>query len=118
MKNPMRRFLFAVVAATALTACGGGGLFSADIEYVVEGTAKSVFITVATADGGTAQATVNVPWRSPKNRFNDKAFVYISAQNQGSTGTVIAKILSDGKVIKETVSSGAYVIATASGTCC
>jgi hypothetical protein len=114
----MKTKVLAFLAAIALTACGGGGLFSSDIEYVVEGSAKTASVTYATNGGGTAQGDVAIPWRSSKSNFSDGQFMYISAQNNGNTGSVIVKIVSNGTVIKQTISSGAYVIATASGSCC
>lgn len=43
-------------------------------------------------------------------------FVYISAQNNANSGTVSVQILRNGGVMKSASSSGAYVIATASGS--
>jgi hypothetical protein len=43
-------------------------------------------------------------------------FLYISAQNNNSSGTVKVRIDVDGKTFKSGSSTGAYVIATATGS--
>lgn len=58
---------------------------------------------------------VAVPW-SLKFKGKTGKFVYISAQNQFSSGTVKCEILLDGKVVKEAESEGGYVIASCSGS--
>lgn len=68
------------------------------------------------AEGGTSQySDVAVPW-STSFSSNKGNFVYISAQNQGQSGTVTVSIISNGTTFKTSTSSGAYVIATASGS--
>ena len=44
------------------------------------------------------------------------AFVYISAQNQGESGSVKCRIEVDGVTLEQATSTGAYVIASCSGT--
>jgi hypothetical protein len=89
---------------------------SYDVEYKVTGTAIKVDITIENEDGGTSQYDdVSVPW-SYAFKGEPGDFVYVSAQNQGQTGTVTATIYRDGEIFKTSTSSGAYVIATASGT--
>lgn len=107
--------LAALVAAAMLGACGGGDT-KHDVQYRIEGTRAS--LTYATASGGTSQTTVNLPYTVRLGEMNEGDFLYISAQNQYSTGGVYVAILVDGKVWKQTSSGGAYVIATASGSCC
>ncbi len=89
---------------------------SYDVEYRVTGTARQVDITIQNQDGGTSQFDdVDVPWDySFKGHPGD--FVYVFAQNQGQTGTVIVTINRDGKKFKSSESQGTFVIATASGT--
>ena len=87
-----------------------------EVKYEVTGTATTVDITMENSSGGTSQfSDVAVPWST---YFTSKsgAFVYISAQNQASSGSVTVRIYKDGIVFKESTSSGAYVIATASGS--
>jgi len=87
-----------------------------DVEYRVTGSAQTVDITISNEGGGTSQfADQPVPW-SYEFEGEEDDFVYVSAQNQGETGTVTATIYKDGKKFKNSTSSGAYVIATASGS--
>jgi hypothetical protein len=86
------------------------------VKYSVTGSATKVDITYENEDGGTSQvAGASVPW-SYSFTGEKGDFVYISAQNQDSTGTVTVTIYRDGDTFKTSTSSGAYVIATASGT--
>lgn len=89
---------------------------SIDVEYRVTGSAGKVDVTYENEDGGVSQqSNVTVPW-SYKFEARDGDFVYISAQNQGSYGTVIVTIFKNGGEFKSSTSTGAYVIATASGS--
>lgn len=87
-----------------------------DVKYEVTGSAITVSTTIENEDGGTSQfADVAVPWTYQfEGRQGD--FVYVSAQNQGDTGSVTVTIYYDGDVFKTSTSSGAYVIATAYGS--
>jgi hypothetical protein len=77
------------------------------------GSAATVDVTYQDADGDTAQQSgVRVPWSHSVGRGSD--FLYISAQNQGSSGSVTCSIRNNGRVVKQATSSGAYVICTAS----
>lgn len=87
-----------------------------EIEYKISGTATSVDVTLNNSNGGTEQYdNVSVPHTYSYKNFNDD-FVYISAQNQGESGSVTVKIYHRGALFKSSTSSGAYVIATASGS--
>jgi hypothetical protein len=89
-----------------------------DVEYKITGSANSVDVTYTNRDGGTSQeSNVGVPWTKSFN-IDCEEFLYISAQNQGSSGSVTARINVDGKKYKESTSTGAYVIASASGIYC
>jgi len=92
------------------------------IKYEVIGTAEFVNITINNSGGNTEQfSNVPIPWNISfdvvldKNGY-DYFFIYVSAQNMGSTGSVTSNIYVDGKVAQTATSSGAYVIATASGS--
>ena len=85
--------------------------------YVVSGTATQASLTYSNSQGGTAQETVNLPWQRQFSMIKGD-FLYISAQNQGDTGSVTTEIRVNGVQFKSTTSSGAFVIATASGSCC
>lgn len=96
---------------------GGAGTGSHTVAYLVTGSATSAMLTYANAQGGTEQATVALPWSAAYN-MSQGDFLYISAQNQDSAGDVTTTIQVDGSTFKTSTSSGAYVIATASGSCC
>ena len=86
-----------------------------EVIYEITGTAERVDVTLSNATGGTEQySDVPLPKEYSYNSFSD-SFVYISAQNQGEYGTVIVSIYVNGVLFKTSTSSGAYVIATASG---
>lgn len=87
-----------------------------DVKYEVTGSASTVDVTYTNEDGGTSQLSdVTLPW-SVSFTGDTLDFVYVSAQNQGETGTVTATIYRDGEQFKSSTSSGAYVIASADGT--
>lgn len=86
------------------------------VKYEIRGTARSVDITLNNPTGGTEQySNAGLPSNFTYNDFKDN-FLYISAQNQGEYGTVTVNILVNGILYKTSTSSGAYVIATASGS--
>lgn len=106
------------ILALATSGQGGGGsakiTTTADVTYRIEGTAREVFVTLTTGDGGTEQSKVSVPFEK-KTSMKYGSAAYISAQNQGETGEVICKIVVNGKEVKTATSTGAYVIAACSG---
>jgi hypothetical protein len=112
----LKLILFCVLNIILFSACG---LFETDnsvyAKYEVSGSAQTVFITYENQDGGTSQRDdVKLPW-SHSFQSEKGAFVYISAQNLGDSGDVRVTIFRDGVNFKSSSSSGAYVIATASG---
>lgn len=87
-----------------------------EVKYEISGTATTVDITYTNSTGGTSQLSdVSVPWTLTFRR-DEGEFVYVSAQNQNDTGSVTATIYRDGSTLQTSTSSGAYVIATASGS--
>ena len=85
------------------------------VVYEITGSAKSASVTLSNSTGGTEQySNVSIPWNYTDNSFSGR-FLYVSAQNQGEYGTVTVSIYVDNKLFKTSTSSGAYVIATASG---
>jgi len=83
-----------------------------DVRYIVEGTADSVSITVVVPGGATEQRdSVSVPYRNATGCFTPGQFTYISAQNDGETGTVGCRIERDGVTVAEESLGGAFVIA-------
>ena len=116
--------ILSLVLAISLSSCklpwdkdkddsGGGGTTVYQIEYKVTGTASTVLVTYQNKDSGTSQEYVSIPWSYSFSAIPG-TFVYISAQNQGDTGSVTVTIYKDSTVLKTSTSSGAYVIATAS----
>ncbi|MBA7555123.1 hypothetical protein ES705_47776 [subsurface metagenome] len=84
------------------------------VEYKISGTAKSVSVTLSNPTGGTEQySDVDLPKSYSYKYFSDN-FLYISAQNNGETGTVNVKCYYKGQLKDSAHSEGAYVIATAS----
>lgn len=87
------------------------------VTYRWSGTANGVNVTMTNRQGNTEQAS---------NRANDQeltigsmrrgGFVYISVQNTGDSGSVECEIEVDGTIIERASSTGAYVIASCSGT--
>ena len=87
-----------------------------EVEYRITGSASTVDVTLNNSDGGTEQYSgVSVPHTYSYSNFRDW-FLYISAQNNDSYGSVTVAIYLNGVLKKSATSSGAYVIATASGT--
>lgn len=93
------------------------------VTYYVEGSTSQASITMQTPTGSSQQSDVDVPLtRKSDGRegisfvFRSGDFVYISAQNSESTGTVRCRIVGkDGEVVSENVASGGYAIATCKG---
>ena len=84
------------------------------VEYKISGTATSVDVTLSNSSGGTEQySDVYLPKNYSYSYFSDN-FLYISAQNNGSSGTVDVKCYYKGVLKNSAHSEGAYVIATAS----
>ena len=86
------------------------------VRYYVEGSARSVDLTMASANGGTEQMSkMSVPFRETIGCLASGAFVYVSAQNNGRHGTVGCRITLGGVEVSSNESSGAYVIASCDG---
>lgn len=90
------------------------------VTYEVVGSATGATITYQ-APTGTAQASIKVPLATKSGEkvsfeMDRGDFVYISAQNKGTSGNIICRISVAGKVISTVTSSGAYAIASCDGT--
>lgn len=86
------------------------------VTYTVDGPLL-VDVTYKNEDGGTEMVDdVRTPWTKT---FTAKSghFLYVSAQNTGSSSAVTVKIEAGGKV-KTANSRGEYAIATIYGRCC
>jgi len=95
------------------------------VTYKVGGTASYADITYSNASGDTAQQSdVDVPLRRKSDGGEgiqmhgvpEGTFLYISAQNGQSSGTITCTIEVDGIPVKTNQSSGGYTIATCSGS--
>jgi len=116
MKKLISVILLVCVMGLIFVGCGGTTITSSVVEYEITGTATSVSVTLQNETGGTEQySDVSVPHTYTFNSYTDW-FLYISAQNQGGSGSVTVTIYVDGEVFKTSTSSGAYVIASASGS--
>ncbi len=111
----MKKILWLVLLLFLLAGCE---LFdtSRDVEYTAVCSSGTVDLTIENRDGGTSQfSDVPTPWSySFTGEVDD--FVYVSAQNNQDNGTVTVKIIVDGDTFKSSISSGAYVIASAYGS--
>lgn len=121
---------FRIAAATALltlatSACetstlGESGGFDGGTEhavtYEVTGSAGAIDVTYENANGDSSQeGGMAVPWRRTFT-MTEGSFVYISAQNQGESGSVTCTVLVDGVEAESNTSSGGYTICSASGS--
>jgi hypothetical protein len=117
----------AIIAAAAfgITGCGHSTpatppITTSDVVYKVTGSARSVDITMQTGTGMSQQNDISVPVKNKNGEpglhvtMPRGGFTYISAQNQGESGTVTCSIEIDTVVVSTNTSSGAYSIATCS----
>lgn len=113
----MRRFI-PLLSLLLLMACGGvNGPSSPLVTYKVDGTAARADMTYQVAGGSTQQsANAALPWQWSFVPNSPSDFLYISAQNAGSTGCVHVAIYQGNSTtpLREAQSCGAFVIATAS----
>jgi hypothetical protein len=114
-------YVLLALSAMLLSGCGGTGGYtpkiSYEIKYEVTGTTIDASLTIENESGGTSQYSAAVlPWTKSFTLDTKYHFLYVSAQNNYSTGDVTASIFVDGVLYKTSTSSGAYVIATASGS--
>jgi hypothetical protein len=86
--------------------------------YEVSGSANNYDVTIEAAPSGTSQYTnVGSGWKYSWTQTGEGTrFLYLSAQNNNSSGTVIVKIVKDGGILATNTSSGAYVIASVDGS--
>jgi hypothetical protein len=88
---------------------------AAALEYRVTGSRAS--LTYSNCTAGTSQVgAANLPWSFTCSSVPTGQFVYISAQNTGDSGTVTVSIYKRGVLYRTSSSTGAFVIATASGS--
>jgi len=117
----MKKMLMVAITSIAmlLQSCSKDSalyLGNSDYSYTVNGTSGSYSVTIEGAPSGTAQySNVGNGW-SYKWKQSGARFLYVSAQNNKGSGSVTVSIIKNGRVISTQTSSGAYVIASVSGT--
>jgi hypothetical protein len=122
----MKKILFLALLFFALVGCidienGGKKNFKvARIKYKITGTASSASITLTNPNGGIEQYDIKLPgsyaFSVPIKRGSfDYYHAMLSAQNNGSRGSVTVTIYVNGKIFRTATSSGAYVIASTDG---
>jgi len=108
----MKKVLFVVLPLLLVLGCDAKVW---DVEYKVSGSGGSFDVTISNKDDGTSQYdNVSSGWTYSFSTSDHGRFLYVSAQNQNSSGSVNTKIYVDGKQKKTSTSSGAYVIASSS----
>jgi len=130
----MKSKILAAAAAAALvfglSGCGGGssGTDSANmgpandpnsdfITYYVRGSGITTADVTYRTSTGTSQRTVTLPWSEFRSAGKGD-FLYVSAQKNSASGTVMVEITGSIGTLAYSSSSAAYGIATASASCC
>lgn len=86
------------------------------VAYEVRGTARTAFLVYTNASGGGEQQALSIPWNKEfKVNRESRYSAYLSAQNQGDFGTVVARIYVNGDVLQQAKSSSPFGIASVSG---
>ncbi len=86
-------------------------------EVVGSGQCTAASLTYENSSDGTSQISASaLPWTYSFTVNDISQFLYISAQNNFDSGSVTTRIYVNGSVKKESTSTGAYVIATCSGS--
>lgn len=112
LRNFLAEIFFGISITFVLLACAGPNPNeSHQVQYRVTGSAQEAGLTISTPSG-TEQRTVRLPYTSPTYDFKGFEHAYVSAQNQGETGTVTVELIVDGSSFKKATSEGAYAIAS------
>lgn len=90
--------------------------YGADLEYRISGSAATADLTYQNSMGTTSQRQNTALPASLSFPVFNGGYVYISAQNGASTGTITVSIYRRGQLFSTNTASGSYAIATASGT--
>ncbi|MDR3626225.1 MAG: MmpS family transport accessory protein [Ignavibacteriaceae bacterium] len=86
-----------------------------EVEYEINGSARSVSITYVNDSGGTEQINdVTLPWSKYFTNCSGSKTLYIAAQNEGYSGELTVNIYKDHNLIKSAHSEGQFVIASTS----
>jgi hypothetical protein len=87
---------------------------TADIQYLVSGTATRVALRYETDSGTSENGSVTLPWSFTRKAEKDD-LLYVSAQIVEGDGTVTAAIYKGDKLLNSASGVGAGATATASG---
>jgi hypothetical protein len=85
------------------------------VTYVVTGSTNRASVTYSNSQDNTEQRDVLVPWEVTYTMAAGQ-FAYVSAQNDNDWGTIECVIELDGVAWEQAKSSGAYKIASCSGS--
>ncbi len=86
-----------------------------EYKYEVTGTSGDYSVTIQDVDDNTKQySSVGDGWWYKWTQTGTR-WLYLSAQNNNSTGNVTVKIYKDGNVVTENTSYGGFSIATVDG---
>jgi hypothetical protein len=112
----MKKVFFGLSCIVAITLFTTACDLYPSVEYKVTGNVSAVDITIENSSGGTSQySDQSLPW-SYSFESTSGSFVYVSAQNQDSSGSIEVSIYVDDDRWKDSSSSGGYCIATCSGS--
>ena len=84
------------------------------VTYSISGNFTSASLTYQTPTGST-QKVIYQAGNVQTATFDAGGFVYLSAQNDGDSGSVTCTITEDGTVMSTNTATGAYTIATCNG---
>ena len=86
-----------------------------EYKYEVTGTSGNYSVTIQNTDDQTQQySNVGNGWWYKWTQTGTR-WLYLSAQNNNSSGSVTVRIYRAGKVVAENTSYGGYTIATVNG---
>ena len=107
--------IYLLLLAISFISCDNTIFGDSDWKYEVTGTAAIVNVTISNKDEGISQYNgVSVPWSTTFTKDNMYTYnAFISAQNQGASGSVTVKIYRNGGLVKSATSDGANCIAIA-----
>lgn len=113
----MKKIIFLLLIISLMSFLGCKKKTSWTVKYEVIGTSGNYSVTYSNYQTNTEQkSTVGSGWNYTFSTGITNQFLYCSAQNNKSTGDVRVNIYIDGNIYLTVYSSGAYVIATASGS--
>jgi hypothetical protein len=117
MMNEMKKILQIFVIALSIFTFSGCEKEEVAVEYKYEvtGTSGDYSVTIQNTDNNTQQySNVGNGWWYKWTQTGTR-WLYLSAQNNSSTGNVTVRIYRAGKVVAENTSYGGYTIATVDG---